>query len=96
MNLTCNTDKPQSFQIPYALKNSSQNLKEPNHFSRSNLATQVGKDDIEDSDKITFHRLYTSMVNAVNISVISSSSVYFVDVKLHEIAGDTVNDGMRR
>ena len=46
MNPTYYTDKPQSFQTPNALENSSQNLKEPNHFSQSNLATQVGKDEI--------------------------------------------------
>ena len=34
MNPTCNTDKPQSFQTPNALENSSQKFKEPNHFSR--------------------------------------------------------------
>ena len=55
MNTTCNTDKRLSFQTPNALENISQNLKVPNHFSQSNLATQVGKDKMEDSDKITLH-----------------------------------------
>ena len=50
INPTCNTDKPQSLKNPNALENNSQILKEPNHFSRSNLATKVGKDEIEDSD----------------------------------------------
>ena len=39
MNPTCNTDNPQSFQTPNSLENISQKFKEPNHFSRSNLAT---------------------------------------------------------
>ena len=34
MNPTFNTDKPQSFQNPNFLENSSQILKEPNHFSQ--------------------------------------------------------------
>ena len=51
MNPTCNTDKTQSFQTPNALENISQSLKEPNHFSRSNSVTQVGKYKIEDSEK---------------------------------------------
>ena len=96
MNPTFNTDKPQSFQTPNALENISQILKEPNNFSRFNLSTQVGKDNIEDSGEITFHRLSTSMVNAVNIYLISRSSGYFVGVKSHEIASDTVNNGRRR
>ena len=96
MNPTFNTDKTKSFQTPNALENSSQNLKEPNHFSWSNLATQVGKDKIEDSEKITLHCLPTSMGNSVNISLISSSLEYFVDVKSHEFASDTVNGSRRR
>ena len=36
MNTTFNTDKPQSFQTPNVLENSSQILKEPNRSSRSN------------------------------------------------------------
>ena len=83
MNPTYYTDKPQSFQTPNALENSSQRLKGKNHFSWSNLATQVGKDKIEDSDEITFHCLSTSMLKDVNISLIYISSVYFFDVKLH-------------
>ena len=71
-------------------------MKEPNHFSQSNSATQVGKDDIEDSDEIALHRLSISFVNALNISFISISPIYFVDVKSHEIASDTVNDGRIR
>ena len=51
MNPTYNTDKPQSFQTSNTLENSSQILKEPNHFSQSHLATQVGKYKIEDSEK---------------------------------------------
>ena len=46
MNPTCDTEKPQSVQTPNSLENSSQNVKEPNQFSQSNLATQVGKDEI--------------------------------------------------
>ena len=57
-------------------------MKEPNQFSRSNLATQVGKDEIEDSDENNLRHLSTSMGNAVNISLISSLSGYFVDVKI--------------
>ena len=32
----------------------------------------------------------------MNISLVSSSSGYFVDFKSHEIASDTVNEGRRR
>ena len=78
INCTYNTDKPQSYQTPNELENSSQNLKKQNHFSRSNLDTQVGNDEIEDSDKINLHRLSISIGNAVNISFISSSSGYFL------------------
>ena len=77
-NTTCNTDKPQSFQTPNALENSSQNLKEPNHFGRSNLTTQLGKDNIEDSDEINLHCLYILMGNVVNISLISSLLGFFL------------------
>ena len=59
-------------------------------------STQVGKDEIEDSEEITLHRLSTSMGNTLNISLISRSSGYFVDVKSHETASNTVNDGRRR
>ena len=95
MNPTCNTDKPQSFQTPNALENISQKFKEPNHFSQSNSATQVGKDKIEDSDEITLHHLSTSMRNAVNIYLIYISSGYFVDVKSHEISSYTVYSRIR-
>ena len=96
MNPTCNTDKTQSFQTPNALENISQSLKEPNHFSRSNSVTQVGKYKIEDSDKINLYCLSKSLRNVVNISLIYGSSGYFFDVKSHEIASDTVNGGSRR
>ena len=78
LNSTCNTNKTQSFQTPNELENSSQNLKEPNHFSQQNLATQVGKDEIEYSDEINLHRLSTSMGNATNIYLIYSSSGYLL------------------
>ena len=95
INLTCSTDKPQSLKNPNSLENGSKNLKKK-HFSLSNLSTQVGKDKIEDSDETTLHRLSTSMQNVVNISLVSSSSGYFVDVKSHKIESDTVNAVRRR
>ena len=60
------------------------------------MAIQVGKGEIDDSDEITLHRLSTSMVNDVNISMISSSSGYFVDLKKHKIVSDTVNSTKRK
>ena len=81
MNTTCCTNKPQSFQTYNSLENSSQSFEEPNHFSQSNLATQLGNDKVEESGEITSHHLSTPMGNAANISLIYSSSGYFVDVK---------------
>ena len=42
---------------------------------------------------MTLYRLFTSIGNDVNISLIPISLGYFVDVKSYEIASDTMNDG---
>ena len=78
INPNRNNGRPQSFKNPNALENISQNFKETNHFSQSNLSTQVVKGEIEYSDEITLHRLSTSMGNAVNIYLISITSGVFL------------------